>query len=183
MGEKGFALFGVVGPLVAYVFIGLSIMLSPWFDWRSNALSDLGHSVKSGVAPIFNFGLLLAGFLVTVYSINTLRNYVKYTSYCLLISAFTLLLIAVFDEVYGLLHLIVSVLFFIWLGLASIAYAVERKSILASVAFIIGLGSWMLFWAGIYGGGIAIPETISSVVVTIWVMSSAFKILLKNSYK
>jgi hypothetical membrane protein len=43
-------------------------------------------------------------------------------------------LLATFDEVYGPLHVIVSILFFVSLGFASIVYAAEAKSIL-------GLGS------------------------------------------
>jgi hypothetical membrane protein len=66
MNERKYALFGVVGPLVAYLFIGVSIVLSPWFSWWSNALSDLGHSVDSDVALLYNFGLLLAGFFMMI---------------------------------------------------------------------------------------------------------------------
>jgi len=175
---KKFALFGVLGPLVGFIFICASIMFSPWFSWQSNALSDLGHSVNSNVAPLFNFGLFLAGFLVIVYSIGSLRNYARYSSYCLLISALMLQLVAVFDEVYGLLHFAVSVLFVASLGASSIVYAVEKRSILASATFIIGLSSWGLFWTGIYSGGVAVPETISSAAITLWIISSALKIHL-----
>ena len=66
MEERVYALFGVVGPLVAYISMGVSIVLSPWFSWESNALSDLGHAFRSEVASIFNFGLLLAGFLMMI---------------------------------------------------------------------------------------------------------------------
>ena len=76
--EKSFyALFGVVGPLVAYISIGVSIVLSPWFNWESNALSDLGHAIRSEVAPIFDFGLLLAGFLLMVYVVTAFRKHAK----------------------------------------------------------------------------------------------------------
>ena len=171
----------MVGPLVAYFFIGVSIVLSPWFSWWSNALSDLGHSVDSDVASLYNFGLLLAGFFIIVYSTTVLRDHARYTSYCLLVSALILQLVATFDEVYGSLHVIVSILFFVSLGLASIVYAVERKSVLALAAFVIGLGSWILYSAGMYSTGVAVPETISSVVTVSWVMLSAIKIYLGKS--
>jgi len=176
MNKKICALFGVVGPLMAYVFIGVSIAFSPWFSWKRNALSDLGHAVKSGVAPIYNFGLLLTGFLITIYAATVLRGYARWTSYSLLISAFIIQLVAAFDEVYGLLHFVVSFLFFVSLGSTTIIYAVERKSSLAVVAFIIGLFSWIFYWAGIYSAGVAVPETISSVAVIPWIISSALKI-------
>ena len=181
MNERKYALFGVVGPLVAYLFIGVSIALSPWFSWWSNALSDLGHSADSDVASLYNFGLLLAGFFMMIYSMTALKDHAKYTSYCLLVSALMLQLVATFDEVYGPLHVIVSILFFVSLGFASIVYAVEEKSILALTAFVIGLGSWILYWTGMYSAGVAVPETISSVVTVSWVMLSAIKIYLGKS--
>lgn len=116
MNERICVLFGVIGPLLAFVSIGVSIALSPWFSWERDALSDLGHAVESGVAPIFNFGLLLAGFFLTIYAVKVLKVHARWTGYSLLISAFALQLVAVFDEVYGLLHLVVSILFFVSLG-------------------------------------------------------------------
>jgi len=181
LNERRWALFGVVGPLVAYFFIIIAIMLSPWFSWSTNALSDLGHAVRRDVAPLFNFGLLLAGFLVMIYSITAFRNHAKYTSYCLLISALLLQLVATFDEVYGFLHVLVSVLLFVSFGFASIAYTVERKSFLALAAFAVGLLSWMLYGAKIYSAGIAVPETISSVATMSWVVFSAFEIYVGKS--
>ena len=172
------ALFGVVGPLVGYVSIGVSIALSPWFSWGRNALSDLGHAVKSGVAPIFNFGLMLTGFLIMIYAVTVLRGYARRTSYSMVISAFILQLVAAFNEVYGLLHFVVSFLFFISLGPTSILYATERKSSLAVIASIIGLLSWVFYWARIYNAGVAVPETISTLAVLLWIISSAFKIYI-----
>jgi len=81
MDERIYVLFGVIGPISAYLLIGVSITLSPWFSWERNALSDLGHAVNSGVAPIFNFGLFLAGFLLTIYAVKVLKNYARWTGY------------------------------------------------------------------------------------------------------
>lgn len=181
MNERKYALFGVAGPLIAYFFIAVSIVLSSWFSWSNNALSDLGHAVRSNVAPLFNFGLLLAGFCILIYSITAFRKHAKYASYCLLISALLLQLIATFDEVYGSLHSYVSALFFVSLGFASLVYTVERKSSVALTAFMIGLGSWILYSTGIYSAGIAVPETISSLAAISWVMLSAFRIFFGKS--
>ena len=126
MGKRFYALFGVFGTLVAYISIGVSIVLSPRPSWESNALSDLGHAVKSEVASIFNFGLLLAGFLLMVYAVTAFRKHTKYTSICLLISAFMIQLLATFAEVYGFLHYAVSVPHFIMLSITSIAYTIEK---------------------------------------------------------
>jgi hypothetical membrane protein len=180
MNEKIYALFGVIGPLLAYVSIGVSIALSPWFSWERDALSDLGHAVKSGVAPIFNFGLLITGFFLTIYAVKAMNKYARWTGYTLVISAFLLQLIAVFDEVYGLLHWLVSVLFFVSLGVTSLVYAVESKSYSASAAFTVGLISWVFYWTETYSSGIAVPETISSVAALLWIIPSALKIYRKE---
>ena len=127
MEKRFYALFGVFGPLVAYISIGVSIVLSPWFSWESNALSDLGHAVRSEVASIFNFGLLLAGFLLMVYAVTAFRKHAKYTSICLLTSAFMIQLLATFDEVYGFLHYAVSVPHFMMLSVTSIVYTIEKN--------------------------------------------------------
>ena len=118
MKKQKFALFGVAGPIAAYLFIVISIILSPWFNWSTDALSDLGHASRSDVAPLFNFGLHLAGFLIMVFSMTVFRKHAKFTSLCLLISALMLQLVAVFDEVYGFLHFLVSIFFFASLGFA-----------------------------------------------------------------
>jgi len=176
MNEKIYALSGVIGPLLAFVSIEVSIALSPWFSWERSALSDLGHAVESGVAPIFNFGLLLTGLFLTIYAVKVLKVYARWTGYSLVISAFTLQSIAVFDEVYGLLHLVVSILFFVSLGVTSLLYAVEGKSYLAVAAFAVGLISWIFYWAEIYSAGVAVPETISSAAVLFWIIPSALRI-------
>jgi len=180
MNDRIYALFGVAGPLLAFISVGVSIALSPWFNWERNALSDLGHAVKSGVSPIFNFGLLMTGLFLTIYAVKVLNKYARWTGYSLVISAFTLQLIAVFDEVYGVIHLVVSILFFIFLGTTSLLYAMERKSYSATATFTIGLISWIFYWAGICSIGIAVPETISSVAVLLWIITSALRIYRKE---
>ncbi len=174
--QKAYSLLGIIGPLVAYISVATSIALSPWFSWERSALSDLGHTIQSGIAPIFNLGLMLAGFLVTVYVVTVFRRHAKCTSFFLVTSAFSLQLVAAFDEVYGLLHLIVSVSFFVSLGAASVIYAIEKKSYLAVAASLIGLSIWMLYGLRMYHVGIAVPETISSAVAAVWIIFSAVKI-------
>ena len=181
MKERNCALFGLLGPLTAFFFIVISIFLSPWFSWWNNAPSDLGHSVNSEVAPLFNFGLLLSAFFTMLYSLVSFRNHAKYTSYILILVGLTLQLVATFDEVYGSLHFQVSVLFFVALYFASVSYVIEKRSVLAFAALIIGLVSWILYGIDIYRSGIAVPEIISLMVTSIWVMLSALRIYVSKS--
>jgi hypothetical membrane protein len=88
----------------------------------------------------------------------------------------SLQLVATFDEVYGTLHFLVSALFFVALAFASISYIIEKKSILALTSLIIGSVSWVLYGLEICNTGIAVPEIISSIAVTAWIMPSALRI-------
>ena len=178
--KKIYALLGIIGPFVAYLAIGVSIIFSPWFSWQRNALSDLGHSVKSEVAPIFNLGLLLTGFLIIMYAATVLKKHAKYTSICLIASAIMLQLIATFDEVYGSLHGVVSALFFVSIWITSVVNAIEKKSLLALMPFIVGLSSWILYGMKVYSAGIAVPEIISFVAVASLLQLLAIKIYLKK---
>ncbi|MBS7653866.1 MAG: DUF998 domain-containing protein [Candidatus Bathyarchaeia archaeon] len=175
--DKVVHLLGLVGSSIAYIAIGLSIYLSPWFKWESNALSDLGHAQRSGVAPIFNFGLLASGFIIAIYSVKSLSKYAKYTSISLTFSALMLQTVATFDEIYGNLHFLVSILFFVSMGFSCFIYSLEKKSILGALAFTVGLLSWMLYWAGLYKAGVAVPEIISTVTATLCIIQSTLKIL------
>ena len=178
--QKIYALLGIISPLVAYLSIGVSIIFSPWFSWHRNALSDLGHSVKSEVAPIFNLGLLLTGFLIILYTVTVFKKHAKYTSICLIVSAIMLQLIATFDEVYGSLHGVVAALFFVSIWITSVVNAIEKKSLLALMPFIMGLSSWILYRMKVYRAGIAVPEIISFVAVASLLQFSAIKIYLKK---
>jgi hypothetical membrane protein len=181
LNERNYALLGLVAPLIAILFIAVSIALSPWFNWETDALSDLGHSLNSEVAPLFNVGLLLSGFLTIVFSVTSFRNHTKYTSYALILVGLALQLVATFDEIYKPLHFQVSVLFFAALGIASISYFIEKKSRLALAALIIGAVSWTLYGLETYSAGIAVPETISSMATVTWVMLAAHKIYLNKT--
>jgi len=177
MNKRVYALLGILGPLIAYISIGVSIVLSPRFSWETSALSDLGHAVQSEVAPIFNLGLLLAGFLIMVYAITVFKRHARYTSIFLVMSAFSLQLVATFDEVYHFPHVVVSVMLFLSIGAASLTYAIERKSYLAAAAFMIGLISWALYGMKMFSLGVAVPETISTVMGVSWIIYSAIRIM------
>lgn len=178
--NRFFAMLGIFGPLIAYICIGISIYLSPDFSWHINALSDLGHAQKSSVAPIFNSGLLLSGFLTALYSVKSLINHAKYTGVMLMFSALMLQAVAAFDEVYGRIHFAVSVLFFVSAGISCLTYSIEKRSILAALSFLAGLLAWMLWWIGAYRAGIAVPEIISALAVTSYIIRSALEIMLSN---
>ena len=175
MEDRVYALFGVFGPLLVYLSIAASLALSPWFSWETNALSDLGHAVTSDVAWIFNLGLLLAGFLLMIYAMTAFKKHARYSGFCLLVSAFFVQLLAVINESYGGLHYAVAVPHFLMLSVTSIVYTVEKRSAFALATFLVVMFSWLLDALNIFCIGIAVPETVSKLVL-LWIMYSALRI-------
>lgn len=175
-GPTYLALSGVLVPLAS---ISLAIYLSPWFSWERNALSDLGHSVKSGVAPIFNFGLVTGGLLLLIFSAVYLRIKYPLTSALMVTGSYFLILIGTFDEVYGSLHFFVSLAFFVALAFAALAYSYEaRKTYPVATTFIIGI-SWAIQLSGFCNCGASVPEMISVLASLIWFID-AMKNLQKS---
>ncbi len=177
MGRRIYLYIGLVGAYFPWLTIGISILYSPWFSWEKNALSDLGHAVKSDVAPIFNLGLVLGGLFIVLYSVNSLIFRARLSSLLLAVAGFNLQLVGVFDEVYGVLHFIVSVVFFLSMLLSSIIYALEKTSRLALASFTIGTLTWITYWSKLYHSGIAVPETISSLACIAWLTEDIYRSL------
>lgn len=153
-------LFSLAVPLSCIV---LSALLSPWFNIFDNALSDLGHAVKSRTAPIFNFGLVAGGLLAFATALKSPKVGLAYNA-ALAYSGVALIFVGVFDEVYGLLHFEVSVLFFIGLASFLIVAAIREKTLvrIASLALLIlPITSWCVHFIYDVPRGVAIPELVS----------------------
>jgi len=196
--DRVIALFGILGPLVAYFAIGLSICFSPWFDWTRNALSDLGIG-EAGY--IFNYGLIVAGLFLFPFSL-LLRKMLPYSrlgrngAVIFLFAVVSLALIGVFPERENVLafHFLVSLLFFCLTAVSSImiGYGLLREGckMLGYIAFAAGIviiGCHIVILPIVIWtyplSAIAIPEMVAAVSATIWVIVFALKILLKGSLK
>lgn len=174
------ALLGLAAPVFLCFFTGLSIILSPWFSWNENALSDLGNPASSAAWVVFNLGLGISGMLLLIYSIMFLKSQARKTSYALALTSILLTLVGIFNESYSQLHTVVSALMFISLLFSSILYFAEKKSCIAIVA-IPGMLSWLLYFWGLTGA--AIPETVSWLTAIPWIAFSARSFLLYEKAK
>lgn len=155
--------------LVPLVSIALAAAMSGWFNVFHNALSDLGHATRSSVAPIFNFGLSVGGLLVSTAATTCAVKKSRLIGLTLAAAGYILVLIAVFDEVYGWLHFYVSVAFFLSIAVLLVEYAFESRGLrraLAVLATLTGVVSWVLHLAYRIPSGAAIPELVSIAVAT-----------------
>jgi len=161
-------LIGALGFATPLLFIAVSIALSPWFSFVDNALSDLGHATDSDVAPLFNFGLALGGFLISTYAACFVVKLHRGMGLSLYFAGFSLALIGVFDEVYNRfwrMHFWIAMAFFASFVAYLTLYAKRKKTLLPLLAIAAEVLSWALHIAYDIPEGAAIPELVSIVAV------------------
>ena len=88
-------------------------------------------------------------------------------------------MLAVINEAYGTLHYVAAVPHFLTLSATSIVYGYEKKSKFAIATFLVVMFTWLLYSLGAFNMGIAVPETMSKLVL-LWIMWSGIKILLNK---
>ncbi|MEM2510822.1 MAG: DUF998 domain-containing protein [Candidatus Methanomethylicia archaeon] len=176
---KHYIVLGGLGAVIAYPFIGVSIMLSPWFNPYENALSDLGNIALNGLtAYIFNLGLILSGFLIALFALFVSLKYYSWRYLCwtilLLAAGIDLTLIGFFPEDTGVIHGLVSVIFFILIILVMLIYGccswrtnLPLTSIIAIIFGLVSVMVWIMKWPW---RGVAIQEAVTSIMTSIWLL-------------
>ena len=178
--QKIAGLCGILAPIVAYIFIFISIANAPWFTWQHNALSDLGAHAGSDIT--FNFGLMAAGILELIFSIGLFLHFKdilsRIGSIFLIVDSIALFAIGYFPETAGIIHYYVSVVFFVMFPLGYLIFTValfknSKDKLLCIVAFIAAIASiiiWSTPWESFGITGVAIPEFLSSLFGASWVV-------------
>jgi len=186
--DRRMGLLAIIGPAYALGSIVLAIMLSPWFSWTDNAISDLG---VHPVAPIFNTSLIIAGILCALFTVSPairLKHWLGKTGMVLLLLAcISLVGIGAFTENSPPWHYYFSVAFFVLLLFASLLTGIhfmKKRStrylgLFAIMVAIIGITGWSIDW----GRGVAIPEALSFVPGGIWIMLLGHWRLISGSGK
>jgi len=185
--KKSYPFFAVAAVVIAYCSITIAILVSPWFSWFGNALSDLGNTssvrnISSGAAWIFDSGLILSGMLSTLFSIllsKDERFSWKYLIWTipLAVASIDLAMIGVFNESFGEIHVIVSVIFFFFTALALLTYSYVSFPIgtpkTGAIALILGILCAVMWVARWPWQGVAIQETVTSLASSVFVATIA----------
>lgn len=158
---KTLPLLVILSICLPLLMILISIIMSPWFNIWYNALSDLGHAAKSSVAPIFNLGLVIGGYLISILGIKYMILYDKERTIILNYIGFMLILIGVYDEIYGKLHFLVSVLFFLGIIAYLLYISAKEKTIIPGTIAVLQIIMWYLHFYNDLPPGAAIPELIA----------------------
>jgi hypothetical membrane protein len=178
---------GIIGPFYAFLSIMIAILVSPWFSWTGNALSDLGNLSRYPSSPVsslvFNSGLILAG-IITVFSVLGLLTKVKtnigalISGVVLLVGTIALICIGLFPENFPPWHFIFSVMLFVSIALAMLFFGgvfiynklTRRLGLFSLASGLIAASPWIPYMFLNWNIGAAIPEIISAVAVYAWVI-------------
>jgi len=179
---------GFFAPLIALSTIAIAILLSPGFDWFSNALSDLGHYTRTDLGPykllgaiVFNGGLIITGILMLLFTIWFLKwtedTPTKIGIIPLVVSLGFLICIGIFSENFGELHYWVSVGFFLtfpfsmwFIGIGWLRFSNLRWfSVISIILPFISLYMWGDYMLGTpIWSNVAIPEIVTALSAIAW---------------
>ncbi len=178
---------GIIGPFYAFLSIMIAIIVSPWFSWTGNALSDLGNLSRYPSSPVsslvFNSGLILAG-IITIFSVLGLLMKVKtnigalISGVVLLVGTIALICIGLFPENFPPWHFIFSVMLFVSIALAMLLFGgvftyykqTKRLGLFSLATGLIAASPWIPYMFLNWNIGAAIPEIISAVAVYAWII-------------
>jgi hypothetical membrane protein len=176
-------LSGFILPIIFTALLAFSIIQNPWFNWKENAISDLGTT--NGSPFIFNTGIIVVGILLLIFSIGFLINYKeKLGPTILLTCSFLLFGVGVYPTPEPL-HEAFSGVFFITYTLSFLIIGStinKRKNLdlfrvlksIALVVFIIASLSTIIYF--IYNW-VAISEVVIIYPGLIWCMIYGIKLL------
>lgn len=167
---------GILGPILALLFIFLSIHLHSWFSWPDNALSDLG-ALETSHNWIFNLGLVLSGTAGSVFSLGLLRSLDRKVgiggAIVFGVGMFFLILIGIFPSGTSP-HVSVSIAFYSLCAIGMLIVGVDQLRVKSdriwgvftlSVVFL-AIGSLILIRTIPYELGAAIPEVIGAIAIS-----------------
>jgi len=155
---RRFKLFAGVFPFII-IFVAYLFSIS-WWNVYFNAVSDLGNPTYClASALVLDIGFVLSGFLFFYYSVRYCSGF---GSLLFSIVSIFLALVGAIDEVFGLAHFIISVLFFLSMAVFVLYYGILRRDVLIFSWFSICVVLWVLHFGYHVPPGAAIPELVSA---------------------
>ena len=174
---------GVLAPAASLAGIALAITFTPSFTWGSSALSDLGRA-GAPVPWLFNGGLILGGLLALPFAWWRWRRAANFLGRLAAIGlAGTGLALAGVGSVPAgrALHLPFAAGFYLLLTYTLFLDGSGRAlagSVARGLAWlwvgIVHFSGWLL-WAFSGVGGLAVPETFGALLLSAWLVTSAFE--------
>ncbi len=167
-----FSWIALIWPWITIFLIILNILISPWFSWYKNALSDLGvHQYGF----IFNSAIFTEGIINGLYFFFLGKN--SRQRYLIVIGSFSLSLVGVFNENFHLLHLIFALIYFIFMPIYIILNFGYTENLNKFFNIIIGTASLFVIIVGILSSfrlilrilGLGVYEMLEAGLISMWI--------------
>ena len=178
-------LFGLLTPIVILTLVFVAVGLSPWFNWHTDALSDIG---VSDTPQLFNTSLLIGGLMYLVFVIGFLRwhglqsGLARSAAFFMLAGGLGLILIGLVTEEAGRLHYVVAATYFLATPVAYLLLGLDwqrrGRKLLGFLTLAAGMAAFLLI-ALVPHRGLAVPEILASVVLGAWTLSLGLKMLIE----
>lgn len=180
-------LCGVVQPVLTLVMVFAATVISPWFRWDTNALSELG---VGEVSLLFDSSVLLGGLLGFFFALG-LREYLvgdrltKIGSVLIMLSSVCLALVGIFTITYHAAHAIVSLGFFILapigfilIGFGTKGNVIRKLSLATGIAALISILVLPIIILVLpFKVGFAVPEMTEALIIAVWMIFMGTKLL------
>jgi hypothetical membrane protein len=178
---------GILGSGLSIALVLIATVLSPWFRWENNALSELG---VGEVSLLFNGAMLIGGVLIFFFALG-IREYldvnrsVRVGVNLIITASIFLALVGVFTVDMMLMHgiaslgpLLLAPLGFIFIGFGTEEAKLRKFSIGSGAAALISilvLPMVILFIP--FKIGFAVPEIINTIITTVWIFVMGIKLI------
>jgi len=159
----------LLAPLPALLAIPITASASPWWSLWSCAISDLGNPLKAGagVAAVIDSAYALTGMLIAIAS-YCYTAMSRAERVLLFLTGYTLSVVGVVNETYGVLHFDASVAFFLSMAACIVAFsahAASKRRLGLAAAYLAGVAACIVLWYEHFTArlppGAAIPELAS----------------------
>lgn len=178
---------GILGSGLSLTLVLAATVLSPWFSWENNALSELG---VGEVSLLFNGAMLIGGVLIFFFALG-IREYldgnrlVRVGVNLIITSSVFLALVGVFTVDMILMHGIVSLgplmlapLGFVFIGFGTEEAKIRKFSIGCGVAALVSILILpMILLFPPFKFGFAVPEIINTIITTVWIFTMGTKLI------
>lgn len=185
-------LCGIVGSVLTLAMVFVATIISPWFRWDTNALSEMG---VGEVSLIFNSAMIIGGFFNFLFALGIreklgVEGLRKHGVALIMLGSVSLALVGIFTVSYPILHGIVALGTFILppIGFILIGFS-SKQSTMKEFSIITGIAALMtililpfILLILPFNVGFAVPEIIEGLIVAAWIITMGIK-LLKYPHK
>jgi hypothetical membrane protein len=185
-------LSGILGSVLPLIMVLAATVLSSWFRWDTNALSEMGVGEE---AVLFNTAVLLGGILNFLFALGVQQyligaKVVKTGVVSIrLVSSVCLALVGIFTIEYNLIHgvfalgyFVLAPVGFVMIGLGTKESAIKKFSVvcgLIALLAILVLPIIILFLS--FKVGFAVPELIESLIISAWTIFMSSKLVFHRN--